>query len=200
MLKPDGLLAYGGSLELHELLKNYRKGAFPWYTEGQPVIWWSPSKRLILRPQNLKVNRTLRRKIKKKLYTIHKNRDFEQVIEKCANTNERKNNTWITKAVKQAYLHLHNQGYAHSVECWSDGKLIGGLYGVSIGQIFFGESMFSLQNDASKLALFALCRWEPYSNYHIIDCQVESEHLKTLGAELIERSEFERILKNYCEK
>lgn len=200
LIEPDGLLAFGGSLKESELLRNYMKGAFPWYSKGQPIMWWSPSKRLCLTPQNLKINRALRKKIKSNKFSTSKNQAFEQVIERCSNVRERKNNTWITDEIKKAYLQLHQTGHAHSIECWRSSELVGGLYGVSIGAIFFGESMFSLESDASKLALVALCEWASISNYYLIDCQIESAHLKKLGAELLERSEFERILVEYCLK
>ena len=196
--EPDGLLAFGGSLEKNELLRNYIKGAFPWFNKGQPIIWWSPSKRLCLLPKNLKINRALQKKVKSNRFSISKNLAFGQVIEKCSNVHDRKNNTWITGEIKKAYLELHQTGHAHSIECWKDNQLVGGLYGVSIGQIFFGESMFSLESDASKLALVALCERNIGSNYHLIDCQIESMHLKKLGAALLERSEFEKILMNFC--
>lgn len=197
---PDGLLAFGGSLDEEEIITNYKKGAFPWFTKDQPVIWWSPSKRLCLLPENLKINRSLRKRINNTNLSITINKDFEQVISKCSYVKNRSNNTWITDAIKQAYIGLHKLGYAHSIECWKGSRMVGGLYGVSIGQIFFGESMFSIEPDASKLALVALCTYDTLPKYHLIDCQIESAHLKNLGAELLSRFEFEKRLAHYCLK
>ena len=197
---PDGLLAVGGSLDEEEVITNYKKGAFPWFTKDQPIIWWSPSKRLCLLPKNLRINRSLRKKINNTKLLITINTDFEQVINKCSNVKDRSSNTWITETIKRAYIRLHISGHAHSIECWNGNQMVGGLYGVSIGQIFFGESMFSLQADASKLALVALCTYDTLPRYHLIDCQIESAHLKNLGAVLFSRFEFEQKLAYYCQK
>ena len=199
LTEPDGLLAFGGSLGVKEIIANYKRGAFPWFTEDQPVIWWSPSRRLCLLPQNLKISRSLRKKIKSTEFLITINKDFEQVIDKCSSVKDRLNNTWITNRIKQAYIRLHKSGYAYSVECWKETEMVGGLYGVSIGQIFFGESMFTLEADASKLALVALCTYNALPRYHLIDCQIESDHLKSLGADLFSRSDFEQRLTRYCQ-
>ena len=198
--EPDGLLAFGGSLEVEEIVANYKRGAFPWFTEDEPVIWWSPSRRLCLFPQNLKISRSLRKKVNHTKFLIKINKDFEQVINKCSSVKDRLNNTWITNKIKQAYIRLYKSGYAYSVECWKGTQMVGGLYGVSIGRIFFGESMFALETDASKLALVALCTNNVFPRYHLIDCQIESEHLKSLGANLISRSDFERRLTRYCQE
>ena len=152
LTEPDGLLAFGGSLDEEEIITNYKKGAFPWFTRDQPIIWWSPSKRLCLLPENLKINRSLRKKINNTKLLITINTDFEQVINKCSYVKDRFNNTWITNTIKRAYTRLHISGHAHSIECWKGTQMVGGLYGVSIGQIFFGESHIGGFDDLKKIS------------------------------------------------
>ena len=153
---PDGLLAIGGDLSSERLLQAYSNGIFPWFNEGQPILWWSPDPRCVLEPNDLKISRSLHKRIRKNEYRISYNQAFTEVLEGCAASRKGVNETWITSDIKLAYITLHQQGYAHSVECWHEGKLVGGLYGVAIGKVFFGESMFSRRTDASKVALVHL--------------------------------------------
>ncbi len=188
---PSGLLAVGGDLSLRRLLLAYSMGIFPWYTEGEPILWWSPDPRLILEPADLKVSKSLKRVLKKRAFAVTMDRCFEQVIRKCATVSRRhEQGTWITPAMITAYCRLHSAGFAHSVEAWADGRLVGGLYGVSLGRAFFGESMFSEAADASKTALVYLVRALATWEINLIDCQVRTEHLVRMGAREIPRSEF----------
>ena len=192
--QPDGLLAIGGDLSLPRLLKAYRQGIFPWYGPGQPILWWTPDPRLVLLPERLHISRSLAKTLRKGKFQVTLDRDFERVITACAGPRSYENGTWITPEMRKAYLELHREGYAHSVECWQDGELAGGLYGVCLGRVFFGESMFALISDASKVALVRLVqqlqRWE----FALIDCQVHTRHLASLGASAISRQEFTRLL------
>jgi len=194
----DGLLAMGGDLSVDTLVSAYTQGVFPWFNEGQPILWWSPDPRLVLYPDELKVSRSLRKNIKNK-FTVSCNTSFEEVIEGCAlrgleRDELNKESTWITADMHRAYSELFLRGYAHSVEVWSDGDLVGGLYGVCLGRAFFGESMFSRKTDASKTALAYLCQHMANLNYTLIDCQVASEHLLSLGAKEISRNNFTATL------
>ena len=191
---PDGLLAVGGSLSVNNLLEAYKRGIFPWYTEGSPVMWWSPHIRPVIKPNNIKISRSLRKTIKKNTFIVSYDKCFERVMRNCSNSRGRAGNSWITAEMVQAYAELHRSGYAHSVECWRNGRLTGGLYGVVIGRVFYGESMFSIESNASKVALADLCDNLDFWGYGIIDCQVPSPHLSSLGAELIDRKKFEAIL------
>lgn len=199
---PNGLLAVGANLHVETLLSAYRQGIFPWYSQGEPILWWSPSPRAVLRPEEVHIGRSLNKVLRKGLFSVTFDHAFAEVIEKCSHprllTSAKDDGTWITNEMKQAYIRLHRAGYAHSVECWSRDKLVGGLYGVAIGKIFFGESMFTLQSDASKVALVTLCQYLQQRNFPIIDCQVGSEHLFTMGAEEISRQKFKTILKESC--
>ncbi len=186
---PEGLLAIGGNLSTKRLLDAYSKGIFPWYNEGQPILWWSPNPRCVLFPGEMKVSRSLRKTLKKSLFEYRMNTAFAEVITHCAKTRERETGTWITKAMHEAYVRLNQEGYAHSVEVWQDNELVGGLYGVQIGKMFFGESMFSLVRDSSKCALHYLQAYCLESEINLIDCQVSSEHLFSLGAIEIPRYE-----------
>jgi leucyl/phenylalanyl-tRNA--protein transferase len=192
----DGLLAIGGDLSCERLLSAYRNGIFPWFTEGQPILWWSPDPRAILVPGTMKVSRSLKKTIRKNVYTVTLDRDFPAVIQGCAapRTGDPVPGTWITEEMKDAYLQLHQMGYAHSVEVWNDRQLVGGLYGVALGKAFFGESMFSRQADASKVGLHLLATQLQQWGYHFIDCQVESGHLSRLGAVPMPRKVFTRKL------
>lgn len=200
MIDPDGLLAIGGTLSTNNLLTAYKNGIFPWYTEGEPILWWSPNARPIIEPGKIKVSKSLFKTIKKNTFRISYDNCFERVVDGCATADVRSDNSWITEEIRCAYIELHRLGYAHSVECWQGDLLCGGLYGVSLGTIFYGESMFSRINDASKVALVDLCqnliRW----GYEIIDCQVTSRHLQSLGAKVISRDQFEAILSENLEK
>ncbi len=194
LAEPNGLLAIGGDLSEHRLLDAYRHGIFPWYSEGQPILWWSPDPRLVLWPEEIRLSRSLARTLKKKRFEVTFDRDFPAVINACAAWRPGQSGTWITDAMKAAYIALHRAGHAHSVECWRDGKLVGGLYGIAIGRVFFGESMFSRESDASKAALVHLAQRLEKSGFRLIDCQVRTSHLESLGARTIPRGEFTRIL------
>ncbi|GIT23760.1 MAG: leucyl/phenylalanyl-tRNA--protein transferase [Pseudomonadota bacterium] len=190
LVEPNGLLAIGGSLDPEWLLCAYSQGIFPWYEDGQPILWWSPDPRLILTPGLLKVSRSLKRLIKKQSYEITFDTAFRDVIRNCAESRSEGAGTWITDQMQAAYSVLHDKGYAHSVEVWASGELVGGLYGVALGKVFFGESMFSKEDNTSKLALVYLIRQISSWGFELIDCQVSSDHLLTLGAIEISRSEF----------
>lgn len=184
-----GLLAVGGDLHPQRLLLAYSLGIFPWYNPGEPILWWSPDPRCVLFPEQVHVSRSLRKTLKRTDLQVTFDRDFAGVIEACraVRCNE---GTWITPAMHHAYLELHRLGFAHSVECWQGENLVGGLYGISLGHCFFGESMFSLSDNASKVALVALCRQLPAVGVHMIDCQQTTAHLLSLGATEIPREEF----------
>ncbi len=196
MTEPDGLLAAGGSLSPGMLLKAYRKGIFPWYSEGQPILWWSPDPRCVLFPQKLKISNSLRKTLNKRPYMIKQDTAFRQTMLACAAPRKDDSGTWITHNMLEAYSHMHELGYAHSVECWKDDKLAGGLYGIQLGKVFFGESMFSRETDASKVALEYLCNTIKPA---LIDVQVYSKHMESLGAEMIPRSQFIEYLERYCD-
>ena len=200
MIDPDGLLAIGGTLSTTNLLNAYKNGIFPWYTEGEPILWWSPKTRPIIEPGKIKISKSLYKTIKKNNFRISYDHCFERVMDGCATTGVRVDNSWITEEIRSAYIELHRLGYAHSVECWQDDLLCGGLYGVSLGTIFYGESMFSIKSDASKVALVSLCQKLINWGYEIIDCQVTSRHLQSLGAKVITRDQFEEILIKNLEK
>lgn len=191
---PNGLLAAGGSLDADWLLAAYREGIFPWYEQGQPVLWWAPDPRLVLEPGRVVVSRSLRKLIRKQIYRISFDTAFISVIEACQNSGGRENATWITSEMKTAYVNLHKLGHAHSIEVWHDESLVGGLYGLALGKAFFGESMFSAQPNASKLALVALSRQLEARGYGLIDCQVHSDHLVSMGAETLSRRDFQETL------
>ena len=204
--KPNGLLAIGGDLDETKLLSAYKKGIFPWYNEGDPIMWWSPNPRCILKPKKIHLSHSLKKNLRKKKFQITFNKNYTNVINQCSinrnqktNSNLSKNNTWITEDIKKAFIGLHRSGYAHSVECWHNNELVGGLYGIAMGKIFFGESMFSRMPDASKIALVYLAKRLDEINFQLIDCQVKSDHLLTLGAKLIKRKKFSKILNNYCD-
>jgi len=196
--EPDGLLAIGGDLSIARLLSAYAGGIFPWYGPGQPILWWSPDPRLVLRPETLHISRSLRKTLRKRPFRVTLDAAFEAVIDNCAAPRDYAGGTWITAEMKTAYLELHRQGYAHSVECWQDKRLVGGLYGVSIGRIFFGESMFAHASDASKVALATLARQLGRWDFPVIDCQVHTRHLESLGAIPLPRKEFLGVLGAAC--
>jgi len=188
---PSGLLAVGGDLSNERLLEAYRLGIFPWYSEDQPILWWSPDPRLILDLNDFKVSRSLRKTLKKEVFQVTFDRAFEEVIRACASVpREAQNGTWITDEMEKAYIKLHGLGYAHSVESWFGGKLAGGLYGVSLGKCFFGESMFHLKTDASKVALATLVETLKSWDFHFIDSQMTTEHMLSLGAKELPRRIF----------
>ncbi len=195
---PDGLLAIGGDLSSERLLSAYQKGIFPWYSQGQPILWWSPDPRCVLEPAKIKISRSLAKTLRKGKFRITYNQAFEQVIRACALPRDEDSGTWITTAMSEAYLDLHHSGHAVSVECWLDSELVGGLYGLAIGKIFFGESMFSRKTDASKVALVDLAQTIEKQDFRLIDCQIYSKHLHSLGAIPMQRQLFISILNNYC--
>lgn len=189
--EPDGLLAVGGDLSLERLLLAYREGIFPWYSKGYPVLWWSPDPRLVLFPDQLKISKSLGRVLRKGCFRVTFDRSFVDVMEKCAQVPRKfGEGTWIVPEMVQAYQRLHLVGYAHSVETLYEGKLVGGLYGVSMGRVFFGESMFTEMTDASKVALVYLVALLRRMGFVMIDCQVTTSHLQRLGALEISRHEF----------
>ncbi len=194
--EPNGLLAAGGELTTAWLIEAYSHGIFPWFNENEPILWWSPAPRTVLFPQNLKINRSLRKFLRKDFYHITTDQRFIEVMQACGEPRKGQPGSWISPAMIHAYTGLFNAGYAHSYECWdSDNVMVGGLYGVNIGQVFFGESMFSRANNASKCCLKALVD----SNlYRLIDCQMNTEHLINMGAQDIDRNQFEHLLKRYA--
>lgn len=198
-LDPDGLLAIGGELTPERLLEAYQQGIFPWYSQDQPVMWWSPDPRCILFPEDLTISRSLRRALRNDDYIINVNHAFADVINACAEPRAKSDGTWITPAIIKNYQLLHQSEYAHSIECRYRGKLVGGLYGVAIGRIFFGESMFSRMVDTSKICLVHLIKLMQEKQYVLIDCQVYSPHLQSLGATLISRDKFSDYLHKYCD-
>ena len=196
--EPNGLLAFGGDLRSERLLAAYARGIFPWYSEGQPLLWWSPNPRMVIDSASPHVPRRLRRWLKSCAWTISADRSFAEVMRACAEPRHEEDGTWITEAMLGAYCDLHAAGHAHSVEVHEGGQLVGGIYGVAIGRMFFGESMFSRRPQASKVALLALCHGLAAQGFPLIDAQVSSTHLQTLGAREMPRSEFSRHLERYC--
>ena len=191
----DGLLAVGGDLSVERLLLAYSNGIFPWYSKEPPILWWSPDPRMVLFPEKMKISKSLKSIINKNKFQVKFDVDFEKVIKCCADV-RRKNeeSTWITDDMINAYVNLHLEGFAHSVEAYYNGELVGGLYGVSLGKAFFGESMFHYMNDASKVALYLLVEKLKSLKFEFIDVQQDTKHLKSLGAELISRKVFLSIL------
>lgn len=198
---PSGLLAIGGDLSVERLLEAYRNGIFPWYDVGEPILWWSPDPRLILEPSELHVSRSLRRVLRKEIFEVRFDTAFRAVMEACAAIpRPNDDGTWIQPELINAYAKLHELGYAHSVECWQADELAGGVYGVSVGACFSGESMFSRRPNASKVALAALCERMKLAAGEFLDCQVPSEHLIRLGAKPISRKAFLVRLRENIEK
>jgi len=195
--EPNGLLAFGGDLRPERILAAYRCGIFPWYQDGQPILWWSPDPRAVLYPDQIKISRSMRKTQRSDAFRITMDNDFEAVIDACAASTEKRPGTWITKPMRQAYVELHRLGHAHSIEVRQHGRLVGGLYGLGIGRIFFGESMFSRVDNASKLALIHLCSQLQSWGFAMVDCQVSSDHLSSMGASEIRRGEFQRMLALY---
>jgi leucyl/phenylalanyl-tRNA--protein transferase len=199
--EPNGLLATGGDLSVRRLLRAYQSGIFPWFDDDEgPILWWSPDPRAVLRPEEIIIRRSLRRRLRQKPFTVTADRAFGAVVAACAeprpDPHGRLGGSWITPAMRAAYIALHTAGYAHSIECWADGELAGGLYGVSLGRLFFGESMFSHASDASKIALVHLSRQLAAWGFPLIDSQVMNPHMRTLGAEEVPRRVFLEILRH----
>ena len=197
---PDGLLAIGGALTPERVLDAYRLGIFPWYSKGQPILWWSPDPRCILEPSALRISRSLRQTLKKHRFRVTFNQAFSAVIKACGEPRRSGPETWISPEVLQAYTTLHEAGHAISVECREGERLVGGLYGLIIGRVFFGESMFSRADDASKVALVHLVHELRRRGFRLLDCQVHSQHLQSLGASLMPRPVFTGLLAQYCNR
>ena len=189
--EPNGLLAVGGDLAPERLLAAYRRGIFPWYSPGEPILWWSPDPRMVLFPAEFKVSRSLGRTLRRGGYEVRLDTAFARVIAACAQTPRRgQHGTWIVTEMQAAYRRLHELGLAHSVETWVDGELVGGLYGIALGRIFYGESMFSWRSDASKIAVAHLARYLERLGFGMVDCQMHTAHLASLGAREIPRDDF----------
>ena len=197
---PPGLLAAGGDLSSERLLAAYRRGIFPWYSPGQPILWWCPDPRTVLFPAQFRRHRSLAKTMRNKDLDLSFNQDFEAVIDACAAPRARSPGTWITPEMRAAYVELHRLGFAHSVEVRSAGVLIGGLYGVRLGGVFFGESMFSRARDGSKIALAHLAASAPASGIVLIDCQMPSAHLASLGARSLSRAQFQALLERWVSR
>ena len=190
----------GGCLSATRLLNAYRQGIFPWYNDDEPILWWSPDPRLVLFPEQLIISQSLRKTLRKQKFTVTIDNAFTHVIKACAQPRTEESGTWISSDIENAYSELHRLGYAHSAEAWLNGELVGGLYGVAIGQVFFGESMFHTVTDASKVAFAKLVEKLKYWNYQLIDCQVHSAHLASLGAVNLSRDDFKTQLDQLCEQ
>ena len=197
--EPNGLLAAGGDLSSARLIAAYRHGCFPWYQDGQPLLWWSPDPRTVLVPDQLHVSRSLRKVLRNDQFTVSFDRNFAQVIHACAEPRKDEQGTWITNEIQAAYYELYKQGYAHSVEVWQDDSLVGGLYGIAIGQLFFGESMFSRTSNASKVGFISLVSALKAAGFMLIDCQMPTAHLISLGADNISRTDFANYLTLYLD-
>nr|WP_294942196.1 leucyl/phenylalanyl-tRNA--protein transferase [uncultured Mucilaginibacter sp.] len=192
LAEEDGLLAIGGDLSTQRLLLAYANGIFPWYSAGEPILWYSPHQRFVLMPARLNISKSMRKVLRSGAFTVTTNQSFNDVVAACSTvTREGQDGTWITEEMKDAYAELHRKGHAHSVEVWQDGRLVGGLYGVKVGRVFCGESMFSLVSNASKTALIWVCNT---GEYELIDCQVHTNHLESMGAMMISREEYIGIL------
>ena len=191
---PNGLLCAGGDLAPERLLAAYSRGIFPWYSEGDPILWWSPDPRMVLFPEELKVSRSLRKAAARGTFEIRMDTAFREVMEACSGPRDGQAGTWIVDEIIEAYTTLHRMGFAHSVESWRDGRLVGGLYGVALGRAFFGESMFARETDASKVALVALVARLRARDFTVIDCQQNTAHLASLGAREIPRAAFSQLL------
>ena len=189
-VEPDGLLAAGGNLSPATLINAYRQGIFPWFQDDDPILWWSPATRCVIQPSTFHRSKSLAKTLRRTDYSVTSNRAFEEVICACSDPRDMEGETWITEEMIEAYCDLHKQGYAHSVEVWREDSLVGGLYGIAIGSLFCGESMFSRSANASKIAMAHLCRWGCESGLELIDCQLVNSHLLSLGAESISREVF----------
>jgi len=190
----SGIIAIGGDLSYPRLIEAYRSGIFPWYSENEPIIWWTPESRFVLFPDEIIVSRSMRKILNREIFKFTYDQCFKEVIELCSSVERKQEGTWITNDMIDAYNNLHEQGMAHSIEAWNNGELVGGLYGVSMGRCFFGESMFTKVSNASKAAFITLIRKLKDLDFFLIDCQVYTEHLQSLGARMIPRKEFISIL------
>jgi len=197
--EPNGLLAVGGSLSPEWILHAYRRGVFPWFSEGQPILWWTPDPRAVLFPAEFRRSRSLTKSIRNGGFEVRLDTAFAEVVAGCAAPRRREPGTWITPEMHRSYVELHERGLAHSIEAWREGELVGGLYGVAIGKVFFGESMFSRTRDASKVALSSLVDECGRRGIRLIDCQMATDHLTSLGSRSIPRRDFERLLASLCQ-
>jgi len=194
----EGLLAIGGDLSAERLLLAYRSGIFPWFNETDPICWWSPDPRFVLFPAQLKVSKSMQQVLKKQTFQFSTNKAFEKVIQACSRVPRNgQDGTWITSKMQEAYIHLHQLGFAHSAEAWLNGELAGGLYGIRLGKVFFGESMFSLCSNASKFAFIRYIQQLQKEDVQLIDCQLHTQHLESLGASMIPRKKFIQHLKKW---
>lgn len=198
--EPNGLLAFGGDLRPERILAAYRHGIFPWYQDDQPILWWSPDPRAVLFPEQIHISRSMHKVLQTNAFTVRMDTDFAGVMRGCAEICDRRSGTWITAAMRNAYCKLHEQGYAHSMEVWREGNLVGGLYGIALGAVFFGESMFSREENASKVALIRLCQQLQHWGFAVIDCQVSNSHLHSMGACTIARSSFLKLLEQHIDR
>jgi len=192
LVEPDGLLAAGGGLSVRRLLDAYSRGIFPWFSDGDPILWWSPDPRMVLPPRDLHISRSLRRRLRQRDFTVTADTAFDAVLDACAGPRDGEAGTWLVPAMRRAYAALHQAGFAHSIEVWMDDALAGGIYGVAIGRMFFGESMFSARTNGSKIAMAYLAAQLDHWGFPLIDCQLETEHLTSLGATLMPRAPFVR--------
>lgn len=198
--EPNGLLAAGADLSPQRLIAAYRQGIFPWYSAGEPILWWSPDPRMVLRPAELRISRSLAKRLRRGECRVRLDSAFRRVLEECAAPRRDGAGTWITREMRAAYLRLHELGYAHSVESYVEDELVGGLYGVALGRAFYGESMFARRTDASKIALAHLARYLEARGFHVIDCQMSTPHLASLGAREMPRREFVRGLARWAQE
>jgi leucyl/phenylalanyl-tRNA--protein transferase len=197
----EGILAYGGDLNPNRILKAYMKGIFPWYNKNDPILWWSPNPRMVLSLDEFKCSKSLKRTVQKKIFEIKFNSAFEEVMKQCAKVSRKgQKDTWILPQIIEAYGILHNMGFAHSFEAYYEGKLVGGGYGIAMGDIFTGESMFALKNDASKVAFYHLVKHLKQKGFSLIDCQISTAHLKSLGAKEISREAFLSLIQIALQK
>ena len=197
LIEPDGLLAVGGCLSTQRIISAYTQGIFPWYSNDDPILWWSPDPRLVIFPEKLHLSKSLRKTLRKQTFQVTFDTAFTEVIKACASPRSDESGTWLLPEMQQAYSRLHNEGYAHSIEAWYKDELVGGLYGIAVGQVFFGESMFHRKTDASKVAFVTLIQQLSNWGYQLIDCQIHTQHLVSLGAEEISRKYFSSLLQQY---
>ena len=194
LAEEDGLLAVGGDLSFERLILAYCNGIFPWYSEGEPILWWCPKPRFIIKPSEINISKSMKRVFNKGEFKVTFDKDFNEVIKNCKELRENKEGTWITNEIMEAYINLHKKGFATSVEVYKDQELVGGLYGVKIGKCFFGESMFSKKSNASKVALISICKKLEEEGYIFLDCQMHTNHLESMGGKFISWEEFKEML------
>ena len=199
LAEEDGLLAVGGDLKFERLILAYCNGIFPWYSDGEPILWWCPKPRFIIKPNEVNVSKSMKRVFNKGKFTVTFDKDFKAVIQNCKELRENKEGTWITDEMMDAYINLHKRGFASSVEVYNNEKLVGGLYGVKIGKCFFGESMFSIESNASKVALISMCKKLEEEGFIFLDCQMHTNHLESMGGRFIDWEEFKLMLKEGIE-